>query len=52
MIYVGIDVAKDKHDCAIMNEKREVLVNSLTIQNNLEGLDSLYQTILSLEINQ
>ena len=51
MIYVGIDVAKDKHDCAIMNEKREVLVSSLTVQNNLEGFDSLYQAILSLENN-
>ena len=51
MIYVGIDVAKDKHDCAIMNEKREVLVSSLTIQNNLEDFDSLHQTILSLENN-
>ena len=26
MIYIGIDVAKDKHDCFITNSDSEVLV--------------------------
>ena len=29
MIYVGIDVAKDKHDCFITNSDGEVLFKSL-----------------------
>ncbi len=32
MIYVGIDVAKDKHDCFIINSDGEVLFT--TIANN------------------
>ena len=29
MIYVGIDVAKDKHDCFITNSDGEVLFKAL-----------------------
>ena len=28
MIYIGIDVAKDKHDCFITNSEGEVLFNA------------------------
>ena len=45
MIFVGIDVAKDKHDCFITNSDGETLANVFTIQNNREGLDELYQRI-------
>ena len=45
MIVVGIDVAKDKHDCFIMNSEGEVLFNPFVIQNNREGFDSLYEKI-------
>ena len=45
MIYVGIDVAKDKHDCFITNSDGEVLFKAFTISNNREGFDSLYQKI-------
>ena len=31
MIYVGIDVAKDKHDCFITNSDGEVLFKSLRL---------------------
>ena len=31
MIYVGIDVAKDKHDCFIVNSEGEVLYDVFTI---------------------
>jgi transposase len=45
MIYVGIDVAKDKHDCFITNSDGEVLFKAFTIANNLDGFNSLYQKI-------
>ena len=48
MIAVGIDVAKDKHDCFIMNSEGEVLFNPFVIQNNREGFDSLYEKICSV----
>ena len=32
MIYVGIDVAKDKHDCYIISSEGEVIANVFTIQ--------------------
>ena len=45
MICVGIDVAKDKHDCFILSSEGEVLANVFTIRNNAEGFDTLLQTI-------
>lgn len=47
MILVGIDVAKDKHDCFIMTNDGEVLFNPFTIANNLEGFNELYEKISS-----
>ncbi|MBD5522613.1 MAG: IS110 family transposase [Lachnospiraceae bacterium] len=51
MIYVGIDVAKDKHDCFISNSDGEVLFNAFTIPNNREGFDSLFQIIKAASEN-
>ena len=48
MIFVGIDVAKYKHDCFITNTDGEVLFKSFTITNNLDGFDELYQKIESV----
>ena len=48
MIFVGIDVAKDKHDCFITNTDGEVLFKSFTITNNLDGFNELYQKIESV----
>ena len=45
MICVGIDVAKDKHDCFILSSEGEILADVVTIQNNAEGFDTLLQTI-------
>ena len=45
MICVGIDVAKEKHDCFILSSEGEVLADVFTIQNNAEGFDILLQTI-------
>lgn len=41
MIYVGIDVAKDKHDCFIVNSDGEVLYDVFSIQNNIDGFEEL-----------
>ena len=46
MICVGIDVAKDKHDCFILSSEGEVLADVFTIPNNAEGFDTLLQSIL------
>ena len=48
MIYVGIDVAKDKHDCFIMNSEGEVLFKPFVIRNNRAGFDSLCEKIYSV----
>ena len=56
MIYIGIDVAKDKHDCFITNSEGEVLFNAFTIRNNAfalflcdaDGFHDLFQKISSL----
>ena len=48
MIYVGIDVAKNKHDCCILGSDGEILFSPFTIQNTLQGFDVLYEKIWSL----
>lgn len=41
MICVGIDVAKDKHDCFIISSEGVVLADVFTIPNNREGFNFL-----------
>ncbi len=48
MIYVGIDVAKDKHDCFMTNSDGEILAKAFTVTNNRDGFDELYQRVESL----
>ena len=48
MIYVGIDVSKDKHDCTIVSSDGVVLADVFTIQNNLDGFNLLFQRIKSV----
>lgn len=47
MICVGIDVAKDKHDCFILSSEGEVLADVFTIANNRDGFETLMQKIRS-----
>ena len=47
MIFIGIDVAKDKHNCFIINSDGEVLFNAFAISNNKARFDELYQKIKS-----
>ena len=48
MIYVGIDVAKDKHDCYIANSNGEILADVFTIPNDQIGFNLLFQTLQSV----
>ena len=48
MIYVGIDIAKDKQDCFITKSEGEVLFKAFTITNNLDGFNELHQKITSV----
>ena len=45
MVCIGIDVAKDKHDCFIISSEGEVLADVFTIPNNMEGFNCLLQRI-------
>lgn len=48
MILVGIDVAKDKHDCFIINSDGEALTKVFTFPNNLDGFKFFYEKISSV----
>ena len=48
MYYVGIDIAKDKHDCAIVNEHGDIVAQPFRIKNSLEGFTKLIQRINNL----
>ena len=48
MIYVGIDVAKDKHDLCILGADGEILFSPFTIHNNMQGFGEMYDKIYSL----
>lgn len=45
MIYVGIDVAKDKHDCFAINSDGEILIESFSFKNNLDGFNLFFNSI-------
>lgn len=48
MVCVGIDVAKDKHDCIILNSEGIILTDVFTITNNSESFEQLYRAIRSV----
>lgn len=48
MVCVGIDVAKSKHDCCILNSDGEVLKDVFTFPNTADGFDMLYQAITDI----
>ena len=45
IVSVGIDVAKDKHDCFIQSSEGEILADVFTISNNLDGFNILLEKI-------
>ncbi len=52
MIYVGIDVAKDKHDCFIVSSEGEVIKNVFTFKNIIDGFKSLLAAIPDIPKNK
>jgi len=48
MVFIGIDVAKDKHDCFIVNSDGEVLFDAFTIANTIDGFNDLLSKIKSV----
>ncbi len=51
MVFAGIDVAKDKHDCFIVNSDGEVLFDVFAIPNNMKGFEDLLFKIKGVEKN-
>ena len=45
MIFVGIDVAKNKHDCYIFDSSQELIETTFTFSNSLEGF-TVFKDIL------
>ena len=45
MIYVGIDVAKDKHDCFIVSSEGEIIKDVFTFKNNIDGFNLFLDAI-------
>ena len=46
MIFCGIDVSKDKHDCHIFNSDGEILCDNFSFPNSSEGFNS-FRSLLS-----
>jgi len=51
MIYVGVDVSKDKHDAVILDKDGVVLVDNFTFSNNMDGFNLLLAKINSVTDN-
>lgn len=49
MLYVGIDVAKCKHDLAVIDSEGEIFVRHLKIANNHEGFSQLQMILEDLK---
>ena len=50
--FIGIDLAKYKHDCFIMDENGEVIRDSFSFNNDKEGFNTLLNVLNSLDLNQ
>lgn len=51
MLYVGIDVAKSKHDISVIDSSGKIFVKHLQITNNREGFTKLQSTLTNLQKN-
>ncbi|MBQ2695085.1 IS110 family transposase [Candidatus Saccharibacteria bacterium] len=51
MLYIGIDVAKEKHDCCIIDDCGDLLT-SFKIRNSLRGYEEMLQRVLTLSANK
>ena len=48
MYYVGIDISKYKHDCFILDQSGEIIVNDFVFANSMEGFESFKTLLQSL----
>ena len=51
MLYVGIDVAKYKHDLAVIDSEGEIFIRHLKIANNREGFTQLQMALENLRVS-
>ena len=49
MNYIGIDIAKRKHDCAVINTDGEVLLTRFSFENSDEGFRRLLDELAALD---
>ena len=51
MIYLGIDVSKDKHDCCFLSQDGKLLSKPFSVPNSREGFEKLFSLVSSFENN-
>ena len=49
MYFIGIDISKFKHDCAIIDEAGDTVTASWSFANNCEGFSLLKQLLDALD---
>lgn len=49
--FIGIDIAKYKHDCFVMDHNGEVIFNPFTFSNDKSGFHEFYSKIQKLDPN-
>ena len=52
MLYVGIDVSKEKHDCHIMNSEGEILCDNFSFENSRSGFNSFLKLLKNCNGNE
>ena len=50
--YIGLDLAKFKHDCFVMNENGEVIRDSFSFANGQSGFNTLLDALKALDPSQ
>jgi len=48
MLFVGIDIAKNKHDMAVIDSEGNVVLKHLTFKNDRPGFDKMHAKIMEL----
>lgn len=43
--FIGLDIAKHKHDCYVMNKKKETIIDSFSFDNNSTGFNTLLHVL-------
>lgn len=51
MLYVSIDVAKNKHDVTVLDETGKIILKPITITNRKQGFELLHSTLIQLNQN-